>query len=114
MWQKVSCLFKFILKVFLVVGITSLILFMLSYFLEFSLESLFFVVGVIYFIIGGSTVLGDSDRRVDVNYLQTRSLSLTKSWDEVAENKKEVDHGASFILLMIISGILLIGLTYYF
>ena len=78
----------------------------------FSLENLLFIVGVIYLIIVGSTILGDASRRVDINYLQSRSLGHIKSLDEVANNKQQVGSETPFIFLMMIAGFLLIGMTY--
>lgn len=95
---------KSLLRMSMILLITIGIVAIGSHFFGFTIKTGLFIIGAIYLFIGAVSVQGDTKRRMDVEYLQIRSMSGKGSMDEIGKDKVEMDTKSAFVVEMSLLG----------
>lgn len=112
MKSKIASIMKMMLKVAVIVGVTAVAIAIASNYFDMDKETLIFVIGGVYILLGGSTLMGNVGRRTDINYLNTRSIGIDSARDNLENDQMEIEQSGSFLKLMGASGLILIIMGY--
>lgn len=112
MKTKLKSVVKTLIKIGAIVIISILVIPMVASYFEMDQETVMFILGAIYFLVGGSTLMSNGGRRVDINYQKAKSIGIDGIREGMEKDRLEVDHSSSFLTVMVSSGIILILIGY--
>ena len=113
MKMKLKSLMKMLIKIGAIVIISVLVIPIVASYFEMDQETIMFILGAIYFLVGGSTLMSNGGRRVDINYQKAKSIGIDGIREGMERDRLEVDHSSSFLTVMASSGIILILIGYF-
>lgn len=113
MKTKLKSIVKILVKIGAIIIISVLLVPIVASYFEMDQETIMFILGAIYFLVGGSTLMSNGERRVDINYQKAKSIGIDGIREGMERDRLEVDHSSSFLTVMASSGIILILIGYF-